>query len=554
MKAVRVRARADLHIRVPERRSDPSERTEAVLQAIDTSLEAVGFDPDKALPGEGDLATIPVIEVLEAEWTRNPPSVPDTAEIVIRRNAAPVDLRLFRHIMVDLWLFVHESYGETLVDRMRRCEVGDPGHVRLVVVSCEEEHPNESPATWRLSCQDLTRIPLQEEMTPDLMRKIDLDGPLVDVVRTFMQALPGGEHWEVYSRGKVATYGSPSAFLAEERFVTVERPDPLAAITDHNEGAFITTVPSIKQAPRVVIDGEEFVAAVPFDSVVDEAALPLTVRTVVRQSVPAKLADIIGTSKRSIWQAVTRLCQRMGVVPEVGTTADGRPGVWLVSADEFQTTKFFRAFERDGKPFRRVTVGRDVFGWGASRDFLGGQQVDFVEVVAADPDSGKTRRASYGKRGLGDTRGHGRTIAAHGTTDQAHLEGLAQAAWRSSIGGEFALSFSITVPWTTGGSPDNPDALDLASGAAVAFDFEGRDRFEGVTTQQALQRLGVPEEAATVLARASNRLRPSTIFQVAEMHHSFRAEDDGDYVGTVRCQAYLDDDAEADRIAVDEVA
>jgi hypothetical protein len=312
----------------------------------------------------------------------------------------------------------------------------------------------------------------------------------------------------------------------------------------------------------------------------------------------------------STWDAIVRLCTLLGAIPEVATWSDGSVGIVIVAADELHGGgQFLRPFRRtvEGVELRhRVLVdGVDVDEVRERRELEAGSRVDFVELVAVDPDEGRTRRSRYGRLGPvaeadltdprarfgyvkdakasgkgtktpwvrretgnrrrphGVTSGRGVFMAAHGVTSQQHLDRLAENAWRSLNQGEFKLSpVEIKAPWSHGGGPDDADLLSLAAGAAVELRFRGLEGLAEGRTGRAtdenrgtgLARIGsveflsrfyrargVDPEAAAVFARATLARPLSLVFQTVEVRHSFDGEGDGSYSCSMDLQTWLSD-------------
>jgi hypothetical protein len=175
-----------------------------------------------------------------------------------------------------------------------------------------------------------------------------------------------------------------------------------------------------------------------------------------------------------------------------------------------------------------------------SRDLVAGQRVPWVEATSIDPDTGRTRRERYG-RSMGSGGDGGQQIYAHGITKPEQLKRLARSAWRQLNQGELQLSVTVSVPWSEGGGVHDPDLLACAAGASVEVVFAAAARQRGRPLEEILKAQGVPPQAARVLGRASERIRPSLFFQVAELVHSYGGEGDSDYSCTLTLQTWLDD-------------
>lgn len=532
------------------------------------------------LAAAGDVARIQMIEPLSLDWTRNPPSVPDEFTVTVRSVTVPVDLRIIRGMQVGAWLYVHEDASEDLQARAARCQVGTPGYFGGVVDVVKRTSDGRE---LTLECRDYTAIPMATTLDLEQLDGISLDQPLPDIVRALIDLVPGGDQWVIVPRGQMATLGVPAYDLADEVKVRVAsreqdaRPkgnlygmvgafgnldnvtlDPASAElvmlpdgpgfvdrgrADALKGLFIS--------PRDA-DRASYFLANPEKFVTGSGPRKIPAR-VVSKTVPPTWAQLLGGAD-TVWEAITRLSQLMGAVAEVAVLDGGAVGVVLVDALELQLGDVLRPFERDGSAARVFEFGSNIVNMTDGRQLLGGQRIDWAEVQAADPVTGKMRRGRYGRsERSGAGSDHGLTVTAHGFTDQSHLDRLAKAAWLNANSGELELAVTTDDPWSLGGGPDDADLLGCGGGAVVDIDFAGLALADGVPLAVALRALGVPEDAADTLAAASAAASPSLRFQAVEVKHSYSQTDDGSYSCDLTLQTFLDDGSEHGAIDVGDI-
>jgi hypothetical protein len=305
--------------------------------------------------------------------------------------------------------------------------------------------------------------------------------------------------------------------------------------------------------------------------------------------VPPTPDRIFGSKKQSIWDAIMKATQLSGVIAEVGISDDGRPMIALIDGIEVHKGSVFRPFARGERNHRVMTHGLDMAQLVERRSLIGGRKINWVEVYSTNPITGKTLREKFtdgpetvsvdikvkvssgvnawstsgwfdhlpsGKRKGGRRRSKGRlkkksafegsnasdngvTVFAHGVNSEEQLQHIAKRVWAQVNRGELEVSFSTLLPWTTGGGVFDPDLLSCASGALIEFQFARADRFQGLELENAMKLLGVPEKAASQFANASEKLRPSLLFQVAEISHTIGP--DGAYRADIIAQTLLDD-------------
>jgi hypothetical protein len=598
--ALRVAYRVDLEIQLPEPPSGflPEEGA-AAIQAIADVLESAAAFSDIAFPtfeeraeaekerqideaaqiAELSVAVIQGIVALDWTHTRNPPSVADLLEVTIPSRHLPIDLRVPEFIRIQAWPFVRNAADESFDDRLDRCKPGDPGHFAGVVDNLETDR---KAGTLTLACRDLTAIPLGHEVSGATMDALDMEDFLEDIVSEIMtKSVPGGDQWAIETRGKLRSSSrSPGRVLADEKRKKVTRQK--VVLVDHLEYAKdVEQVPlgvAYDPGDAVVTGGPDDLEGVtytqlhtsktagggtsqvrrwriPEGTVITNAAdndgSEYEVRNVTKMitvRVPPTTEAVFGSQKLTAWDAITKISRKLGVIPEVGLAEDGSPMVVLVDAEDYLDGRFFRAFSRYDieagyeRKHRIVTFGRDIAELAESRDLTAGDRVDWVEVVAVDPDRGVTRTERYGKPG-DRSGGTGVQIPHHGVTKRAHLKRLAKQAWLNLNSGELELTAEVDVPWTTGGGVDDPDLFQAAAGTIVEVAFASAPRYRGKALEDILRAppIFMNARAAKALGRASERKMPSLVFQVAELVHSGSGEGDGAYGCQLTLQTMLDD-------------
>ena len=573
-----------------------------------------GHRPDEVavLAGPDDAGLVP----MSYNWTRNPLTVADTLSVTLHADDLAPDLRLLRGAQVRGWLYCHEE--------PRRCRPGDPGYFAGVVDVVERDR---NAGTVTFECRDFTIFPLNHKIKPQTLAEVDLGLTLPEITKFLIRKMPGGEKWRVEGRGKVASLAAPKSFLSEERTKLVSKrqrtvkssmtwqegyrlewhKDPKSmtqhvlegtrpVVEDPHNPAVGFTIPEVagnmakrKIAEEIALEKGITLKAVPawyWGEVFEEVITPAKLRTV---RIPPNAQTVFGGSEMSTWDAIVRICTLLGCVPEVATWRDGSVGIVIVSADEIQAGTILRPFQRtvDGHllKHRVLTDGLDVFTLRERRELEAGARVDFVELHAADPDKGITRRARYGRLGLeegidltdpkarkgykrkgkrrrthGVTQGRGTFMAVHGIVNQKHLNRLARVTWQSLMSGEFKLELTTKDPWSTGGSSNDPDLLGMAAGSALEMRFRGLeavndarlDRGKGRTSgaggvgdistvERIYKAKGVHPDAAKTLAASTLHANLPLVFQTMEVVHSADFVGDGSYECKMMVQGFIGD-------------
>jgi len=594
--AVRVRTRIDLYINLPRtlssvikarppKSAEPTATTDILTESIKRGFEAAKQTDNTAQKDLiGERALIPGLLALEMSWTRNPPAVADTFEIVLRGDAVPVDLRVFESIQIFGWLFVHEDHGQTLQSRMEQLKLGDPGNFGGIV---DKVSRDDADGTFTLSCRDFTALPLAREATPSAIDGMDLDTPIDEIVGVLIENMPGGDQWIVSPRGDVGGGRTLEERLTEEQEFKVKNRKKRkkkkketdvgkksnASVPQEN-AATRKLVAALPQTAKVSISRDGTVSAGGVvireasndENRVKEAAKSASGSTAVikkpRSYRPARYITkivkptpdrVFGTKKMTIWQAITKICQLVGVVAEVGISQSGRPMIVIVDQLELQQGTVFRRFERGRRRHRVITHGADIAQLVEGRDLVGAKRVNWVEVWSTDPVTGRTTRERYSDGEFTERRVSGRgrlrikrkladaglTVFAPGVNSSEQLQRIAKRVWAQVNRGELEVTFSTLVPWTTGGGIFDADLLTCAPGALIEVQFARADRFKGLELEDVLKILGVPRKAARKLAEASQQLKPSLLFQVAEIQHSVGP--DGEYTAALIVQTLLSD-------------
>ncbi|MFH1568535.1 MAG: hypothetical protein ABIL09_11115 [Gemmatimonadota bacterium] len=453
--------------------------------------------------GTPEIVRLDGLEAVSYEWTRHPMSEPDELQLTLAADVLPVDLRLIRGLWVNAWLFSH--------GRPDKCRPGDAGYFSGVVTGVDRDR-NEN--TLKLDCVDLTKILLTAEISLATARGINLHQPIADLIASLISATPGCSNWRVID----ATAGWVQEIEGDDR--------SWAVLPGEMGQAQLTTWFGGRQLVEILGGGR-------------------------------------GNRREKVWPAIMRLCALAGVIPEVAPVpGTGAPAVWIIDPAKRIETRTGIPFRRaaghelghaDERGHRIMLLGGNVATLEETLNLDRGPKLDAIEIVAADPDTGEMRRARYGRKGR---RVH--VMVANGVTAQQQLDTLAERTWRSLQQGEFRVTIGTLDPWSLGGGPDQytetdfepgwaSDLLSLEAGEPLEVVFYA---FESLATAGALAVLksrGIPEEEATKISDAQDRLQPSLVFQVIEVEHDFGDE----YECKIRLQTYLDDAEVGVRLQVD---
>lgn len=446
-------------------------------------------DLELLIKGADRTITIPHVRPRSVRWTRNRPGLPDECAVEIDARYLPFDLDILDGIQLQAWLYEH---GEPEL-----CAIGDPGYFAGVVQNLNGD--DTETTAFGLAAVDFTYFPSHHELTPADIRRIDLSAsPLLEqVVDILISFMPGGETWRVESVGERAV-GQRDVRRAFAYVRTVTVTDPVT-----------------QQAKKVRRAASHFVSH-------------------------------FGANEITIWDAVTRLCAYLGAIPEVGISqVDGGPAIFLIDAEEYQTSSALRPFRRAGRPYRRLLEGEGAGPVTVERELVTGRKVpDFVTVASTDRTTGQIISATwppdYAPRGLfgraGARSSSGSYQTAHGVTDTAQLQRLARLSYQNARRRRQALTVPVTRTWSDGGSPEDPDLLDLAPGAAVQLRRLNEDSRERGAGRELLA-LGLSPRDVAVIEAASDALDTSGLYQVSEVSHDWSA--DAGYTGSISLRRFL---------------
>jgi Rieske Fe-S protein len=512
---------------------------------VDLTIVPRNYTESGEVRGEEQTAKLECLVASSYVWTRSPLGQADTLTVTLPTSAVPIDDRLIRFALVSGWLFVHEDFGDPLLvrdglnelsGRLTECKPGDEGHFAGVLIR-PARVTGEQSSELTLEFRDMSELPRRQAITADGVNGCKLDQHLVDIVQYLIRLMPGGEDWAVIGRGKLATTAPDALLTVEKKYrKTVTR----RAKVDE-AGAEGNVTKDVEASEANIPDASQ-----PAPQQTQFASLEYKkTSVVVTQKVEPEPADIFGENVSTVWDAITAICTIMGCVPEVAVDETGTVTIYVLDAEEAQRGGVFRAFEREFWTHRRLTYPGDVATLETSRDVMGDRKLDWIECFSPDPDTGKIIRGRFGRDGdedaSGADTGAGVYMVAPGVTSEDHLRELAKRAWLSAAVGEMQVTVSTGQPWSTGGSPDEPDLLGAAPGAAIAI--EASDKLRGImrgqTLDDELTQSGIKPKWARVFANASNAIPLSNLFQIASCTHS--AAEGGEYDWTALLQCFIND-------------
>jgi hypothetical protein len=420
------------------------------------------------------LINITHIVPLGVNFARNKPAEADTCSVEVFASDFPFDLRLVapRGGLMYVWLYEH---GDP-----ERCKYGDPG---MFAGPIDEMTRTMEDRKITLRGRDWTSFLLDSKLGEGVLAKINVDKApsLSSIVREILDTLEGGETWQI-----------------EELTTSASRPISTPAVrpAERRKG-------SKAKPPRTV----------------------LTQRFKHMASVLPKQGEV------SAWDAIAAVSARLGVVPEIGIDREGRPKVVMVAAEDLNTSSVIRPFKRGANTFRTMTVGGDITMMSETVDLMPhNNRPDFVAVASINRETGRSVVAEWPKPGVGSRKRRGKSQNETGLYQTIEgletieaVEAVAKAAWDSLAQNEFRVTIATPVPWSTGGTPDDPDLLDLAYGAAVAIDYSGFEQLANRTPSQILQAQGLPAAVAERIQRAQSTIgRLSLLFLVVTVDHEWR--------------------------------
>lgn len=473
------------------------------------------------------------------EWVRNAPGTADTVTISLDAEDMPFDLRVIEHGggIVEAWLYEH--------DRPEVCFSGAPGYFAGIIDKIERDP--FAPSVM-IEARDFTALLLEREMTADELNAFQAESfaSLEAIVRRLLLLKAGTEAWEIQSLTTSARlpleaigYVEPTrieikqAVLRGDKQVTEKVDGKTTVIEGVDEAGNAKTVAKTRKKTakayrmsyRVPTPGEILASRVQF------------------------LAGLVTAEKKSnVWDAITNICARFGVVPEVDVGFEGRGRITLVDAGELQTSDSFRPFTRGDRAWRKLTVGEDVAVLRESLELAANERrPDFVVVSSTDQESGQTYRACWPPgmdqerpKQKGDKPVNGLFQTIEGITNTQHLQRLAAKAFAALAHNQFSLTVGTAVPWSSGGSPNDPDLLDVAFSAALEIEFAGFDKLVARPELIIQRRIGIDRQTAQRIADAGERIGAlSLLFQIVEVQHSWGGGSDPSYSCTMTCRQFL---------------
>lgn len=401
----------------------------------------------------GQLLGLQDVPCTQVDIVRNRPSECDTASITLAGDALPFDLRVIadKSMFASVWLYEGMEPGQ--------CRDGAPGQFFGVV---DDVARVRGELAVSLSCRDMTAIPLQAMMPEGMVKafQIAVSASVETVVEALLAQIPGTYRWTVESY-TTAAYASPSLTPLTIKPVKSRRGS------------------SAKPAPGL------------------------------------HLSDIVSAERLSVWSAITNVCARAGVVPEVRFGANGHPVVILVDSSALNTSDVLRPFDRGGRNWR-VFVEGEVLQISEKLDLADTEgRPDFVEVGSVLP-GGRRLAARWPQAasvpGAKPEKEHGLFQFVAGVSSEATLRDLAKAGYESLAHNQYKIELTLSEPWSAGGGPTDPDLLDLGYGAAAELVSGSFGRLAAVHD---------PHIAARIQAAQDRLGSLALLFQCAEVKHSW---------------------------------
>lgn len=409
---------------------------------------------------DGQLVKLERVPFSSIEVVRNRPAECDTADVTLVSSALPFDLRVFAPQSVFVSIWLFEG------DEPSVCVEGAPGHFFGVVDNLSRDRYEGSV---KLAARDMTASPLQANLPEGFIKAFEARGLVSDVVLTLIREIPGTQKWSVVD-------------------LAGARPVPTEPLTKRPGAKGTKGKPSTPATRR---------------------------RT--------RLSDFVGETQVSVWSAVTSVCARAGVVPEVRMGAGGSPEVVLVDAMELQRGDVLRPFERGGRRWRVFVDGEGIARLSERLEVsASSDRPDFVEVSTLST-GGKRLAARWPEtpsaKDKRDERGLFQYVPSVESVEA--LRDMARSAFDSLRANQFFLTLEATEPWSAGGGPDDPDLLSLGFGALVEVSMRNLEAVgEDRTVEEVLEARGVAPGFARLLAAAHQRIGVlSLLFQVVEVRH-----------------------------------
>lgn len=458
MRSSHLQARLDLGIRI---RGAKKERPLATSRGRRDLADGRLDRAETVLPRLVDNLPTMSLAPVSATWKRNPPGSADELDVTVRHEEIPFALTVFEGAAVDFWLFEHRD--------PRQCTQGEPGHFSGIVDEIQRDVIGDGTVT--LTCRDWTALALGTKLGEDIVKSFKIENlDLLGAVERLLRYMPGGETWTVESIGRAGA--TP---------VGVEAPK-------------IEASKSAKKKPK---------RAAP----VKEAP---------------NLAMWVQPGEVSVWDAISDLCVRHGVVPEVGEGTNGRRVVTLIPAADLQTSTALRPFNRADQGIRRFVEGADVTVLTEALTLSRSEKLpDFVVVASIDARTGIQVSARWPPEPADEEDKKRRTNGIFQTVDgvqsQAEILQRARDMWQGLAHNQYRVQLGTPHPWSAGGGPYSPDLLDLAYGAGVML-----ERRATPNLGDGMVKRGVDVRLAMQLAEAHRRMATAnTLFQVTDVQHQW---------------------------------
>lgn len=453
---------------------------------------------DLALRLQGEPLTMQPVRLVgyvprSYDWSRNAPATADTLSVTMNAEDLPFDLRAIapRGGLIQGWLFEHR--------RPERCAAGDVGYYAGVIDKISRDRFG---TTLTIESRDFTAWLLDTELTAEQLNGLDLASAatLTAIVRKIMTFAEGAELWTIRS-------------LTAASELTL---DAASTLTPPKIGP--ATKPKRGQAkPAEILASRQL-----------------------------HLSRLIVDKKTNAWDAITDVCARFGVVPEVDVGPDGYGRITLIDAGDLQTSTVLRPFERGARQWRMLVEGEDLSVLREDLELSAtDKRPDFVVVSSVDVETGETYRACYPpgldqSRAKKGTKPNGLFQTIEGIRSTKHLERLARRSFEALAHNQFTISLATNRPWSMGGGAHDPDLLAAGYGAALELGFANFDRLQNRADLVLKKRLSIDDETASRIVAASERIGASSLlFQVTEVHHAWEGGNSPSYSCDITARQFL---------------
>lgn len=475
------------------------------------------------------------------EWQRNAPGTADTLTVTLDAEDLPFDLRIIEDqgMLVEGWLYEHE--------KPEQCYPGAPGYFAGIVDALER---NQFDTTVSLEARDYTGFLLDREVTAAELNKFDALTvvSLESIVRRMVALNPGSAKWEIRALTTSAALpleaiGFVQPTKIEVRQALIQGGKRVTQKVNSNKKVTVGVDSAGNRAETKATQRNAKVSVVSYRVPTPAEILAMRIQFI------AGLGSLNTDTKRvKLWQLITDVCARFGVVPEVDVSEAGVGRVTLVDAGALQTSDVFRPFARDKLTRRLFTVGENVATLNERLELAAtDRRPDFVVVSSTDPEIGKTYRACWPPgsdtpraKVKGDRALNGVFQTIEGITNERHLLRLANKAFNALAHNQFTIVVSVDVPWSSGGGPWDPDLLDFGYGAALDLAFQGFDRVGADPTTILARRLGIRRDLAQRIADAGDRIGAMALaFQCVEVTHDWQGGEDPTYQCSFTARQFL---------------